>query len=258
MFNKSFIDRDLFLSGMNILTATKRSKTDNLGVIRNNGMIPSIVYGVRVENTMISVPNADFEKILKIAGESSTIILEIKGDESKKEISKKVDVLIHDIQLDPVKGNPRHIDFLAIDMNKEVEVAIPIEFIGLAPAEKDGLGVLVKVLHEIEIEALPKDLPHNVTVDVSILLALNDQIHVKDIIIPKGVTIKTHVDEVVALIAAIKEEPVEEVPVDLSAIEVEKKGKQEDEEGTTEEVEVAPAHPHDSSKAGGGKTEKAK
>jgi len=222
-----------------ILTATKRSKNDNLGVIRNNGMIPGVVYGVRVENTMVSVPNNDFEKILKIAGESSTIVLEIKGDESKKEASKKVDVLIHDMQLDPIKGNPCHIDFLAIDMNKPVEVKIPIEFIGLAPAEKDGLGVLVKVLHEIEIEALPKDLPHNVTVDVSVLLALSDQIHVKDIAIPKGVTIKTHVDEVVALIGAIKEEPVEEAPVDLSAIEVEKKGKQEEEgaegEATTPE-----------------------
>lgn len=220
---------------MNILTATKRSKTDKLGDIRNNGMIPAVVYGVRVENTMISVPSVNFEKILKVAGESSTIVLDIKGDESKKETSKKVDVLIHDMQLDPIKGYPIHIDFLAIDMNKPVEVKIPIEFIGLAPAEKDGLGVLIKVLHEIEIEALPKDLPHNVTVDVSLLLALNDQIHVKDIVMPKGVIVKTHADEVVALIGAIKEEPVEEAPVDLSAIEVEKKGKQE-EEGAEGEV----------------------
>ena len=230
MFNNRFIDRDLFLSGMNILTATKRSKSDNLGVIRNNGMIPGVVYGVRVENTMISVSSIDFEKIFKQAGESSTIVLEIKGDESKKEVAKKVDVLIHDMQVDPIKGFPTHIDFLAIDMNKPVEVSIPIEFIGLAKAEKDGLGVLVKVLYEIEIEALPKDLPHNVIVDVSGLLLLGDQIHVKDIAIPKGVTIKTNAEEVVALIAAIKEEPVEEAPVDLSAIEVEKKGKKDEEE----------------------------
>jgi large subunit ribosomal protein L25 len=215
---------------MNILTATKRSKSDNLGVIRNNGMIPGVVYGVRVENTMISVSSIDFEKIFKQAGESSTIVLEIKGDESKKEVAKKVYVLIHDMQVDPIKGFPTHIDFLAIDMNKPVEVSIPIEFIGLAKAEKDGLGVLVKVLYEIEIEALPKDLPHNVIVDVSGLLLLGDQIHVKDIAIPKGVTIKTNAEEVVALIAAIKEEPVEEAPVDLSAIEVEKKGKKDEEE----------------------------
>jgi large subunit ribosomal protein L25 len=212
-----------------ILTATKRSKNDNLGVIRNNGMIPGVVYGVRVENTMISVPTVSFEKILKVAGESSTIVLEIKSEEKgAKETTQKVDVLIHDMQVDPIKGFPIHVDFLAIDMNKAIEVKVPVEFTGIAPAEKDGLGVLVKVLHEVEIEALPKDLPHNVTVDVSILVALSDQIHVKDIVVPKGVTMKTHLDEVVALIGAIKEEPKEETPVDLSAIEVEKKGKQEE------------------------------
>lgn len=240
------VNYNVIITPMNILTATKRSKSDNLGVIRNNGMIPGVVYGVRVENTMVSVSSIDFEKIFKIAGESSTIVLEIKGDESKKETAKKVDVLIHDMQVDPIKGFPTHIDFLAIDMNKAIRVNIPVEFIGLAPAEKDGLGVMVKVLHEIEIEALPKDLPHNVTVDVSVLLLLGDQIHVKDIVLPKGVTAKTQADEVVALIAAIKEEPVEEAPVDLTAIEVEKKGKQ-DEEGAETEA-AAPAE----------KTEKAK
>ena len=209
---------------MNTLTATKRSKADKLSIIRNNGMIPAVVYGVRVENTMISVPNIDFEKILKIAGESSTIVLNLKDGENK---DKKIDVLIHDMQLDPIRGNPIHVDFLAIDMNKPVEVAIPIEFTGIAPAEKEGFGVLVKTLHEIDVEALPKDLPHNVVVDVSTLLNLDDQIHVKDIILPKDVTMKTSMDEVVALIAPIKEEVVEEAPVDLSAIEVEKKGKKE-------------------------------
>ena len=249
-------DFSVIIASIMILTATKRSKTDRLALIRNNGMIPAVVYGVQVENTMISVSSVDFEKILKIAGESSTIALEIKGDTNKKDLPddkagtpKKIDVLIHDIQVDSVKGFPIHIDFLAIDMNKSIEVAVPIEFIGLAPAEKDNLGVMVKVLHEIEIEALPKDLPHNVTVDVSVLLALNDQIHVKDIILPKGVSMRTHKDEVVALIGAIKEEPVEEVPVDLSAIEVEKKGKKEEGEETKVE-EVVPARPrqltHDS------------
>jgi large subunit ribosomal protein L25 len=221
---------------MNTLTATKRSKKDLLGTIRSSGMIPAVVYGVRVENTMISVPTVDFEKILKVAGESSTIVLEIAGDTTAKVAPVKVDVLIHDMQVDPVKGFPIHIDFLAIDMNKPIEVNIPIEFIGVAPAEKDSLGVLVKVLHEIEIEALPKDLPHNVVVDVSTLVALNDQIHVKDLVLPKGVTMKTHGDEVVALIAAIKEEKVEEAPVDLSAIEVEKKGKKEEEGGAEGET----------------------
>lgn len=212
------------------LTATRRSKTEKLDLIRSNGMIPAVVYGARVENTIISVPSVDFEKILKVAGESSTIVLEIAGA-SEKEKSTKVDVLIHDMQKDPIRGFPIHIDFLAIDMNKEIEVSIPIEFIGVSPAEKGGLGVLVKTLHEVEIEALPKDLPHSISVDLSVLALLDDQIHVKDIVIPKGVKMITDLDEVVALIAAVKEEKEEEqAPVDLSAIEVEKKGKKEEEE----------------------------
>jgi large subunit ribosomal protein L25 len=192
-------------------------------------MVPGVVYGVRVENTIVSVPAVDFQKILKIAGESSTILLEIKGDETKKEASQKVDVLIHDMQVDPIRGFPTHVDFLAIDMNKPVEVTIPIEFIGVAPAEKSSLGVLVKVIHEIEVEALPKDLPHNVTVDVSVLDILDAQIHIKDITLPKGVKMITDENEVVALISAIKEEVIDETPVDLSAIEVEKKGKKDEE-----------------------------
>jgi large subunit ribosomal protein L25 len=137
------------------------------------------------------------------------------------------------VQVDPIKGFPIHVDFLAVDMNKPVEVAIPLEFVGLAKAEKDGLGTLVKVLHEIEIEALPKDLPHNIEVDVTIIATLEDLIHVKDIKLPKGVTLLTDGEEVVALVAAAKEEK-EEVVVDLSAIEVEKKGKKEEEPAAAE------------------------
>ncbi len=88
-------------------------------------------------------------------------------------------------------------------------------------------------MHEVEIEALPKDLPHNFSVDLSTLIALDDQIHVKNITLPKGVKMITDENEVVALIAPIKEEVVETAPVDLSAIEVEKKGKKEETETDT-------------------------
>jgi large subunit ribosomal protein L25 len=207
---------------MQTLKATKRSKVESLALIRSNGMVPAVVYGALVENTSISVSSIDFSKVLKTGGESSAIGLDLEG--------KKIDVLIHDVQVDPVKGSPIHIDFLAIDMNKPVEVTIPLEFTGVAPAEKSGLGSLVKVLHEVEIKALPKDLPHTITVDISTLEDLTHQIHIKDIVLPTGVTMITAEDEVVALVAAAKEEKEEEAaPVDLSAIEVEKKGKKEEE-----------------------------
>ena len=230
-------DFSVIMALMNILTATKRSKTDKLATIRNNGMVPAVVYGAQVENTLVSVLSTDFSKILKIAGESSTIVLDItSGKDVSSQAGKatKVDVLIHDVQVDPVKGHPIHIDFLAIDMNKPVEVTIPLEFTGLAKAEKDGLGTLVKVLHEIDIEALPKDLPHSIIVDVTGIATLEDKIHVSDIKLPKGVTLITEGEEVVALVAAAKEEVEEAAPVDLSSIEVEKKGKKEEEAPTAE------------------------
>lgn len=218
---------DVIINLMNILTATKRSKADKLESIRSNGMIPAVVYGARVENTLVSVSSISFDKMFKLVGESSTIVLDIPG-ETAKDKSQKIDVLIHEVQVDPVKGFIRHIDFLAIDMSKPVEVAIPLEFTGIAPAEKNGLGVLVKVLHEIEIEALPKDLPHSLIVDLSTILTMEDQIHVKDIKLPTGVTAITAGDEAVAIMSLVKEE-VEEVVVDLASIEVEKKGKKEEE-----------------------------
>ena len=207
---------------MQTLKAMKRSKADALVSMRNNGMIPAVVYGALVENTPISISSVDFEKVLKVAGESSSIVLDIDG--------KKVDVLIHEVQDHPVRGYPIHVDFLAIDMNKAIEVSVPIEFIGVAPAEKENLGTLVKVLHDLEIEALPKNLPHSISVDISSLRAIGDQIHVRDFSLPEGVISITDVNEVVALIAAMKSEKEEEsAPIDLSSIEVEKKGKKEEE-----------------------------
>ncbi len=206
---------------MTTLTATKRSKTDRLGDIRKGGMVPAVVYGARVENTSISVPSVNFGKVFKEVGESSTVELDLEG--------KKIDVLIHNVQVDPVKGFPIHADFLAVDMNKPVHVSVALEFTGVAPAEKAGLGSLMKVLHEVEIKALPKNLPHSIIVDISPLETLEHQIHVRDLILPSGVEMLTDTEEVVALVAPAKEEKVEEAPVDLSAIEVEKKGKKEEE-----------------------------
>ncbi len=87
----------------------------------------------------------------------------------------------------------------------------------------------MKVIHEVEVKGLPKDIPHTLGVDVSGLETLENQIHVKDIVLPVGVEMITEGEEVVALVTTIKEEKEESAPVDLSAIEVEKKGKKEEE-----------------------------
>jgi len=206
---------------MLILQATKRTN-EKPADVRAAGRIPAVFYGFKKESTPISVPGVEFIKLFREAGETTAITLDLG--------TEKVSSLIHDTQRDPVTGEPTHIDFLVVDMNKEVEVAVPVEFTGLAEAEKLGLGVVMKVLHEIEVRALPADLPHSVIVDVTSLATLSDAIHAKDIALPKGVVLVTDADEVVASVAAFVEEKEEAPVLDVSTIEVEKKGKKEDEE----------------------------
>ena len=193
--------------------------------LRKTGVIPAVYYGFGAKSTPIAVDQREFIKAWKEAGESTTVTL--------KTPSGDIETLIHDVQLDPVTHRPIHADFLAIDVNKVVRVKVPLEFTGISEAVKGGLGTLVKVLHEFEIEALPKNLPHNLTVEISKLATVDDQVLVKDIKAPHGVTIINRPDEVVAAIAIQKVEEVAPAePIDLTQIEVMKKGKKE-EEGAT-------------------------
>lgn len=208
-----------------------REKGEKPEAIRGRGLMPAVFYGAKVKTTPISVSQKEFRKIWNEAGESSIITLETP--------TGRASTLIHDVQFDPVKNDPIHADFYVIEEGKEVEVDVPIKFEGTPPAVKELGATLVKVLHELSIKAMPKDLPHEIIVDVSSLATLESQILVSNLVLPNGVTVLTHGDEVVASIAAAREEEKEEAaPIDLSSIEVEKKGKKE-EEGAEAESAVA-------------------
>ncbi len=141
-------------------------------------------------------------------------------------------MLIKEVTFHPTSGQPIHADLYVVDKTKKLEVNVPLEFEGVAPAVKELNGIVLKVMHELAVEALPKDLPHDIKVDLEKLVALDSQILVKDLVLPAGVTALVDADEVVAAITVAEEEPVDETPIDLSAIEVEKKGKKEEEEET--------------------------
>lgn len=201
------------------LNAQKRSKADKLMQVRKDELVPAVVYGAGVENTPISVPAKDFKKIYKEAGETTTISLNLEG--------KVIPVMIHDLQRDPVRGFALHVDFLAVDLNIEITASIPVEFTGNSAAVKAG-AVLVKVLHEIEVSALPEKLPNSLVADITKLETLDDNVFASDIVLPAGVNLVTDENEVVAAVTSAHEE-VESAPLDLSAIAVEKKGKKEEE-----------------------------
>ncbi|MEI8174996.1 MAG: 50S ribosomal protein L25 [bacterium] len=207
---------------MFIIKALKRDSGIKLGALRKSGKIPAVFYGAKESVTSITLSTVEFKKIWRDAGESSAIKISTPNGD--------VNALIHEVQVDPVTDEPIHVDFLAIDMKKKIKVKVPLIFEGISNAVKGGIGNLVKVLHEIEIEALPIDLPQKLSVDISKLQTLDDNIFVSDIKLPTGVVAITNVGDVVASIIAQVEEKEEVVTApDLSAIEVEKKGKKEEE-----------------------------
>lgn len=210
------------------LNATKREETGKaFKKLANADRMPAIVYGPKQKAEAITLSVSEFRKVLRDAGESS--VIELKG------LGASLQVLIHEVDRDPVTTAPRHADLYAIEKGAKVEVEVPLTFVGESFAVKTGAN-LVKVMHELPIEAEAANLPHDIEVDISVLNAVGDQIHVKNLKLPAGVTATVEEDEVVALIQEVEQEPEEEVVApDMDAIEVEGKGKEGGEEAKGDE-----------------------
>jgi len=214
---------------MTNLEAQLRDKSVNVDELRKAGKIPAVFYGKKTESTPITLERKDFIKVWGAVGESGVVTI--------KTPKQSVDALIHAVDVDPITDIPRHADFYIFEKGKKIEVDVPLDFVGVSPAVKDLGGSLVKTLHELRISADPQHIPHDIKVDISSLVDFSSQILAEQIILPEGVDLVELPHEVVASAAAPKEDEPEEVaPVDLSTIEVEKKGKKE-EEG---EAPVAP------------------
>ena len=213
------------------LETRTREKAANSDQLRKEGMMPAVFYGKKTASTPIAVLQKDFIKVWKTAGESGVVTLTNPAAGAKD----TVEVLIHAVDLDPVTDVPRHADFYVFEKGKKIHVSVPLEFVGVAPAVKDLGGSLIKALRELKVSADPQHIPHEITVDISSLATFESQILASDITLPAGVTLDELPQEVVASAAEPKAEEVEEsAPIDLSSIEVAKKGKKEEEEVSAE------------------------
>jgi len=159
---------------------------------------------------------------------------------------KKHPAMVHKISRDYLTNEVSHIDFYQVRMDEKIKAKIPLEFIGIAPGVRDKGGILNKTLSEIEVEALPGDLPHRLTVDISSLDDVNKSLRVKDIAVPKGVRVLVDGEMAVATVTPpMKEEVKEEAPVDLSAVKVETEEKKaeraKEKEASPEAPTAAPA-----------------
>ena len=210
---------------MNTIKAEIREGSNTNDNLREGGVIPAVFYGPKQEATSIKINEKDFLKLYKEVGESTIITL----NDGKEDY----DVLVHDVQFHAVSGRPLHVDFYAIEKGKKVEVDVPLEYEGVSPAEKTLGGILVKVTHEIAISAMPKDLPQQIIVDISSLVDFDSQIKASDLKLPAGVELNLEDEEtVLILVQEPKEEEEEESEeFDPEAVEVEEKGKKEEDSG---------------------------
>ncbi|TET83844.1 MAG: 50S ribosomal protein L25, partial [Candidatus Nealsonbacteria bacterium] len=184
-------------------------------VLRKKGILPGVLYGPKIETRPLEIDLKEFEKIYKEAGESSLISLEVD--------KKKFLVLIHEVKLDPLTEKPTHVDFYQPRLEEEAEAMVPLVFEGEAPAVKDLGGTLVKNISEVEVKALPQNLPHEIKVNIDRLKTFEDSISIKDLIISKEVKILKEPKEVV--VAVSPPEKVEEElekPIEEKVEEVEK------------------------------------
>lgn len=171
--------------------------------VRVAGMIPAVVYGHKTENLNLEFGYADFDKILKEAGESTIIDLIVEG----KELIK---ALISEVQIEPTKHRIIHADLHQVNMKEKINANIPIKFVGESRAVKEDDGVIVHNISEVEIHCLPADLIHEITVDIAALNDFDSIVKIKDLKVPASVEILNHeAEDVVALVARPKAVEVE-------------------------------------------------
>jgi len=187
------------------LQVKERDSKKNADTLRSGGLLPAVFYGPKEDPKPVEIDAREFEKVWKETGGSA--IISLKGVGEDKE------ALIHEVDIHPVTGVPRHADLYVIERGKKITVEIPLEFVGEAPAEKSG-HTIVKVMHEVEIEVRPSELPQNLKVDISELKEVGDSIYVKDITLPESGEFVTDENETVIAVKEAVEETIEETPAE--------------------------------------------
>lgn len=207
-----------------------QSGSKNAQELRSEKRIPAVLYGHGLESISVEVPEQKMHNVYTAAGESTLIDLTVDEKEPVK-------VVIHDVQRDALNHTISHVDFYQVKMDEKMHAEIELVFEGAAPAVKNLGGTLVKNIDHIQIECLPKDLVHHITVDISTLATFDDVIRVKDLSVPSGVTLLQDDEDGIASVAAPRTEEElkaleEDVVENVESVEVD--GAKEAEEGGEE------------------------
>jgi|SRR3989338_711877 len=202
--------------------------------LRRSGLLPAILYGKNQDSLPLQVSLKDFNKVLKTAGESTLIYVNVS--------EQSYPTIIHDVSRDSLTDEVLHADFYKVRLDEKIKTKVPVVFIGESPAVKESGGIFIRNVNELEVEALPQDLPHEITVDIFSLKNFGDQILVKDVDLGTNVKIETDSETIVATVQEpMSEEELKaslETPtVGVEDVEVIKKEKEEVAEETAETKE---------------------
>ncbi len=165
--------------------------------LRREGFVPANIYGKKIKSCPIQVKADDFKRVFAETGETGLISLRLSREKGKEERT----VLVSNVQYDPVSDTPIHVDFRQVDLKEKVTAAVPIEIIGESPAEKTGIGTVVKYMDEVEVEALPGNFPEKFSIDASLLGEVDQSVKVKDLNYDKSkITIKSEPETIIVKI----------------------------------------------------------
>jgi large subunit ribosomal protein L25 len=182
-----------------VLKAEKREVTGKqVKALRRAGQLPAVIYGRHVDPIAISLDAHSASLIFSKLTSSTLVTIDVDGTEYAAIVREK--------QRNFIKGNLTHVDFLALDLSEKIRTSVRLTFVGVAPAVKDFSAVLVHRMDALEVECLPADLPERITVDISVIKEIGNNIHVRDIPLPENIVVLDDVDDVVIIATAVKEE----------------------------------------------------
>jgi len=173
--------------------------------IRSEGLVPVIIYGLHTEPQVGQVQDIAFEKLYRKAGESSIVNVSLGADAT-------IPTIIHSVDRHPVTDRIIHADLMRVDLAKEIEATVLLKHVGAAPAVKEFGAVVVTMRDSVRVRCLPKDLVHEIEVDLSGLAKIGDTVHVRDLKVPAGVTVADDPAAMIISIAAPRAEEEEKKP----------------------------------------------
>ena len=179
--------------------------------LRTTGVVPGVLFGKSTGSIPVQVDAKALEVLYHRAGRTSVVSVSVDG-------GRPTSAIIKGIQRNPLTGKALHVDLFAVDLTQEMQADIPLVFSGTSQAVEMEGGILFASLDHLKVRALPADLPHEISVDLSALVDMEATIHVRDLVVDARVTVVNDPDDLVAKVTPPREEE-EIVPVAAEAVE---------------------------------------